>query len=63
MKGRTKAESGRAEQPEELTGGERKLCHDDLYNSYITKLVTIIILSRKIRWVGHVARMGQNRNS
>jgi hypothetical protein len=38
---------------DEETGGWRKLHNEELYNLYIR-----IMKSRRMRWAGHVARMG-----
>jgi hypothetical protein len=42
---------------DEVTGGWRKL---DLYSS---PSIIRIIKSRRMRWAGHVARMGEKRNA
>jgi hypothetical protein len=44
-----------------LLGGCRKLHKEELHNWY-SSIITRIIKSRKIRWGGHVARMGENTN-
>jgi hypothetical protein len=43
-----------------VTGGWRKLHNEELYNLYSSP--SIIIRSRRMRWTGHVARMGEKRN-
>jgi hypothetical protein len=43
---------------EELTEEERKLCNKELYYLYSSPNVIGMIKSRTMRWVGHVARMG-----
>jgi hypothetical protein len=45
-----------------VTGGWRKLYNKDLHNLYFSPSIIIIIKSRRMRWVGHVARMGGKRN-
>jgi hypothetical protein len=45
-----------------VTGGWRKLHSEELHNLYSSPSVIRIIKSRKMRWVGHVARMGEKRN-
>jgi hypothetical protein len=43
----------------EMTGGWRKL-HNDLYSS---ASIIRIMKSRRMRWVGHVAQIGEKRNA
>jgi hypothetical protein len=45
-----------------MTGGWRKLYNEELHNLYTSSSIITIIKSRRIRWVGHVARMGEERN-
>jgi hypothetical protein len=45
----------------ELTRGWRKLHIEELHNFYSSPIITI--KSRRIRWAGHVARMGKQRNA
>jgi hypothetical protein len=45
-----------------VAGGWRKLYNEELHNSYSSISIVRIIKSRRMRWVGHVARMGENRN-
>jgi hypothetical protein len=45
-----------------VTGGWRKLHNEELHNLYSSPSIIRIIKSRKIRWAGHVARMGEKRN-
>jgi hypothetical protein len=47
----------------EVTGGCRKLHNEELHNSYSPPSISRLTKSRKMRWVGHVARMGQKRNA
>jgi hypothetical protein len=42
-----------------VTGGWRKLHNEALHNLYSTPIVIRIIKSRRMRWVGHVARVGE----
>jgi hypothetical protein len=44
------------------TGGWRKLHNEELHNLYFSPSIIRIIKSRKMRWVGHVAQMGDKRN-
>jgi hypothetical protein len=45
-----------------VTGGWRKQHNEELHNLYSSPSIIRIIKSRRIRWVGHVARMGEKRN-
>jgi hypothetical protein len=45
-----------------VTGGWRKLHNEELHNLYPSPSIIIIIKSRRMRWGGHVARMGERRN-
>jgi hypothetical protein len=45
-----------------VTGGWRKLHKEELHNLYSSPSIIRIIKSRRMRWVGHVARMGEKRN-
>jgi hypothetical protein len=44
----------------EVTGGWSKLHNEELHNLYSTQSIIRITKSRRVRWAGHVARMGQN---
>jgi hypothetical protein len=44
-----------------VTGGWRKLRNEELHNVYSSPSIIRIIKSRRIRWAGHVARMGEKR--
>jgi hypothetical protein len=44
------------------TEGWRKLHNEDLHNLYSSPSIIRITKSRRIRCVGHVARMGEKRN-
>jgi hypothetical protein len=48
---------------DEVTGGWRKLHNEELYNLYSSRSIIRIIKSRRMRWAGHVARMGEKRNA
>jgi hypothetical protein len=41
-----------------VTGGWRKLQNEELHDWYSSPSIIRIIKSRRMRWAGHVARMG-----
>jgi hypothetical protein len=43
---------------DEVTGGWRKLHNVELHNLYSSPSIIRVIKSRRMRWAGHVARMG-----
>jgi hypothetical protein len=45
-----------------VTGGWRKLHNEELHELYPSPSIIRIIKSRRMRWAGHVARMGVKRN-
>jgi hypothetical protein len=45
----------------EEDGSWKKLHNDELHNLYSARNVVRMIKSRRMRWVGHVARMGVGR--
>jgi hypothetical protein len=45
-----------------VTGGWRKLHNEELHNLYSSPSIIRIMKSMRMRWVGHVARMGEKRN-
>jgi hypothetical protein len=45
-----------------VTGDWRKLHNEELHNLYSSPSKFRIIKSRRMRWAGHVARMGEKRN-
>jgi hypothetical protein len=47
---------------DEVTGGWRKLHNKELHDLYSSPSI-IRIKSRRMRWAGHVARMGEKRNA
>jgi hypothetical protein len=52
-----------APKKDEVTGGWRKLHNEELHNLYSSPSIIRMIKSRRLRWVGHVARMGEKRNA
>jgi hypothetical protein len=47
---------------DEVTGGWRKLHNEELHNLYSSPSIIRVIKSRRMRWTGHIARMGEKRN-
>jgi hypothetical protein len=45
-----------------VTGGWRKLHNEELHNLYSSPIIITIIKTRRMKWVEHVARMGEKRN-
>jgi hypothetical protein len=45
------------------TGGWRKLHNEEIHYLYCSPNIIKMIKSRRIRWTGHVARMGERRNT
>jgi hypothetical protein len=45
-----------------VMGGCRKLRNEELHNLYSSPSIIRTIKSRRMRWAGHVARMGEKRN-
>jgi hypothetical protein len=45
-----------------VTGGWRKLHNGELNDLYSSPDIVRVIKSRRMRWVGHVARMGEDRS-
>jgi hypothetical protein len=48
---------------DEIKGGWRKLHNEEIHNLYSSPSIIKMIKSRKMRWAGHVARMGAKRNA
>jgi hypothetical protein len=46
-----------------VTGGWRKLHNEELRDLYSSPSVIRIIKSRRVRWAGHVSRMGEKRTA
>jgi hypothetical protein len=45
---------------DEMTGGWRRLHNEELHNMYSSQTIIRMIKSRRMRWAGHVARMGRS---
>jgi hypothetical protein len=48
---------------DEVTGEWRKLHNEELHYLYSSPSIIRIVKARRMRWAGHVARMGENRNA
>jgi hypothetical protein len=48
---------------DEVTGGLRKLHNVQFHDLYSSPCIIRKIKSRRMRWAGHVARMGEKRNA
>jgi hypothetical protein len=46
-----------------VTGGWRKLHKEELHNLYSSSSAIRMIKSRRMRWAGHVARIGEKRTA
>jgi hypothetical protein len=46
---------------DEVTGEWKKLHNEELNNLYCSPNIVWVIKSRRMRWAGHVARMGEGR--
>jgi hypothetical protein len=46
---------------DEVTGERRKVHNEELHNLYSSPDIISQVKSRRMRWVGHVARMGEER--
>jgi hypothetical protein len=46
-----------------VTGGWRKVHNEELHNLYSSTSIIRMIKSRRMRWIGHVARRGEKRNA
>jgi hypothetical protein len=48
---------------DEVTGEWRKLHNEELHDLYSLPSIISIMKAMRMRWAGHVARMGERRNS
>jgi hypothetical protein len=48
---------------DEVTGGWRKLHNEELHGLYSSSGIVRVIRARRMRWAGHVARMGEVRGA
>jgi hypothetical protein len=48
---------------DEVTGGWRKLHNEELHDLYSSPSIIRIIKARRMKWAGHVARMGEKRDA
>jgi hypothetical protein len=48
---------------DEVTGEWRKLHNEELHDLYSSPSIIRIIKARRMRWAGHVARIGEKRNA
>jgi hypothetical protein len=43
---------------DQVTGGWREVHNEELHNFYTSPSIITIIKSKRMRWAGHIARMG-----
>jgi hypothetical protein len=48
---------------DEVAGGWRKLHNEELHGLYSSPSIVRVIKARRMRWAGHVARMGEVRGA
>jgi hypothetical protein len=48
---------------DEVTGGWRKLHNEELHDLYSSPSIVRVIKARRMRWSGHVVRMGEVRGA
>ena len=48
---------------DEVTGEWRRLRNEEIYDLYFSRNIFRVIKSKKMRWLGHVARMGERRDA
>jgi hypothetical protein len=48
---------------DEVAGSWRELHNEELHSLYSLSSIIRMIMSRRMRWAGHIARMGAKRNA
>jgi hypothetical protein len=48
---------------DEVIGGWRKLHSEELHNLFASQSTITMIKLRRMRWAGHIARIGEKRNA
>jgi hypothetical protein len=48
---------------DEVTGGWRRLHNEEFRNFYSSPIIIRMIKSSRMRWAGHVVRMGEKKNA
>jgi hypothetical protein len=48
---------------DEVTGGWRKLHNEEFHNLYFSPDIIRVTKSSRMKWAGHVTRMGAKRNA
>jgi hypothetical protein len=48
---------------EEVVEGWRTLHNDEIHNFYASPNIIMVMKSRRMRWAGHVANMGDMKNA
>jgi hypothetical protein len=48
---------------DEVAGEWRKLHNEELHDLYSSPSISRIIKARRMRWAGHVARIGERKNA
>jgi hypothetical protein len=48
---------------EDVTGERRRLHNNELYAVYSSLNIIRVMKSRRLRWAGHVARIGERRGA
>jgi len=46
---------------DEMIGEWREVCSEELHDLYCSPNIVRVMISRRIRWAEHVARMGEKR--